>query len=309
MADRATKIEVCAERDWQQALSLVLQPLAPNLRGPLIDSLARLKNEPLGPLQALVVARQDDDLVGALWAQPQPGRTASVWLPQFSSDAIADVGNALRSRLLAKALEVVDASGVVLCQALLENQECPEHKLLLDAGFAQVAELQYMAWDVAGAANASASLPKELSFTSAAEVSPEKLEQLVQRTYAQTLDCPELDGLRAMPDVLSGYRQTGDHDPELWQVIRHGDHDAGVLLLTEHRTSQQLELIYMGIVPEHRGFGLGRMAVERAQMFTQQRGADRLVLAVDARNSPARDVYQSAGFDPWASRLVYVRSH
>ncbi|MEM6330273.1 MAG: GNAT family N-acetyltransferase, partial [Planctomycetota bacterium] len=110
-----------------------------------------------------------------------------------------------------------------------------------------------------------------------------------------------------MADVVSGYTLTGDHDPDLWFVIRRGSADVGVVLLTEHRASKQAELLYMGLVPAARGDGIGRVAVRHAQRLACERRADRLVLAVDTRNSPARAAYANAGFFPWATRVVYTR--
>ena len=58
-------------------------------------------------------------------------------------------------------------------------------------------------------------------------------------------------------EVLSGYRTTGVFDPQRWLLVRQDGEDVGCLLLADHPTSSQWELVYMGLVPEVRGRGLG----------------------------------------------------
>ena len=81
----------------------------------------------------------------------------------------------------------------------------------------------------------------------------------------------------------------------------------GCLLLTEHPAEKNWELIYFGVVPEARGSGQGLEIVRQAQWLTGQSSAERLVLAVDAANSPAIAVYAAAGFEAWDRRSVFLR--
>lgn len=52
----------------------------------------------------------------------------------------------------------------------------------------------------------------------------------------------------------------------------------------------------VGIVPEHRGFGLGRALVLKSLLGFRSYGLLRVYLDVTADNHPAVDLYQSVGF-------------
>ena len=84
--------------------------------------------------------------------------------------------------------------------------------------------------------------------------------------------------------------------------------DIGCLILTDHPAEDQWELIYQGVLPEARGRGFGLEITRHAQWLTSQAGRSRLVLAVDAGNSPAIAAYASAGFQQWDRRYVFVKA-
>src|SRR5262249_11638790 len=84
-----------------------------------------------------------------------------------------------------------------------------------------------------------------------------RLAQIVQRTYVDTLDCPTIQGLRNVDDVLSTYKSVGIFDASRWFFVQHDNADVGCLLLADHPHHQNCELVYMGIVPEARGHGWG----------------------------------------------------
>ena len=65
------------------------------------------------------------------------------------------------------------------------------------------------------------------------------------------------------------------------------------------------ELVYMGVVPEHRGTGLGRALVGQAIRKTRDLGGQVLTVAVDSNNTPARKLYEEAGMRPTRYRHVY----
>jgi hypothetical protein len=149
-----------------------------------------------------------------------------------------------------------------------------------------------------------------------------RLADVVEQTYEETRDCPSLGNMRNIEDVLTGYRSTGVFDPTRWLIVRDADRDVGCLLLNEHpgqghpgqehpgpegATPGHLELVYMGVVPAARGNGWGVHITRQAQWITRLAGLERLVLAVDAANRPALDMYSRCGFDAWDRRSVYLR--
>jgi ribosomal protein S18 acetylase RimI-like enzyme len=116
-----------------------------------------------------------------------------------------------------------------------------------------------------------------------------------------------LNGVRSIADVLDGYRAYGVFNPKLWLIARHADSDVGCLILADHPRHGNLELVYMGVVPECRGRGWGGTLARQAQWMARTLGRPRLVLAVDAANQPAIAAYVAAGFQAWDRRRAMVR--
>jgi ribosomal protein S18 acetylase RimI-like enzyme len=194
---------------------------------------------------------------------------------------------------------------LVLIQALLLTDAGREADLLRTAGFSSPADLLYMvslADDFPGSP-----LQSNLVFSSVAETGPARLANVIHRTYQATLDCPSLNSVRSIDDVLAGYRAVGRYRPALWLVVQDGKRDVGCVLLADHSPQRIWEIVYLGVVPEARGKGLGLEITRYAQWLAGRESAQRMVLAVDAGNEPAIAVYATAGFVSWDRRSVFVR--
>jgi GNAT superfamily N-acetyltransferase len=86
---------------------------------------------------------------------------------------------------------------------------------------------------------------------------------------------------------------------EVW-VIRRGGVPAGYLVLAvgfslEFR-GRYLLLDELYVREEHRGSGIGRLAVGQAEEACRARGIEALRLEVERRNTGARAFYRTAGF-------------
>jgi len=123
---------------------------------------------------------------------------------------------------------------------------------------------------------------------------PSRFHATLVRSHDDSLDCPELHGLLTPDEMLAGYRDVAP-DPAGWWLAVGDDRPAGVLLLNGS------ELTFLGVVPESRGRGVGRRLLELA--FEQ---APDLTLIVDARNTPAIRLYQSAGLEVVGAREVFL---
>lgn len=295
-----------AEPDEQHAaLSLVLSDLDPAARGPLIDSLADQPRESLGPLDALVVARNGDGVVAACWAQPQRGCAATLWLPRdLESDAPEAAIPLVRSTLA-----IADAAGVTLCQALLEGDDDPRSQILDAAGVAWIAELRYLSRMLSAASPERVSVEKRITYRGVTESDLGEFGVLTRLTYAGSLDCPELGDRRPIEHTLSGYREIGRSDLDGWRFVHIDGEPAGVLVVALHADGDQAELVYLGLVPNQRGKGLGKLLIDEALRIGGVLGAERMITAVDTRNEPARAAYERRGFAAWASRHAFVRFH
>ena len=68
------------------------------------------------------------------------------------------------------------------------------------------------------------------------------------------------------------------------------------------------ELVYMGLLPEARGQGLGSRMLGEAMRIAEEAQARRFILAVDEANSPALAAYQHAGLRLVVRETVWVKS-
>lgn len=145
----------------------------------------------------------------------------------------------------------------------------------------------------------------------------DRLAGLVERTYVQTLDCPGMARYRTAAQTLRSYRSSAAFDPQLWfYAFDDAPSPVGCLILARHVTTAAvgespaapvIELVYMGLVPQSRGRGRGQQLLQHAFDAARQTGANRLILAVDRGNTPARRTYLHSGLQPMLSETVWVR--
>jgi GNAT superfamily N-acetyltransferase len=252
-------------------------------------------------LDGLIGAWRDGRLVGAMFLQVQPGRIAAVWLPRL----VAGEPESTAVALLAASWEFLKSQQVALAHVLLKKVGQSEETLLRLGGFDHMADLLYLVSLSSAFPNTNPTTQLDLEPYQA--TNRERLAQIVEATYEATLDCPRLDGVRKTEDVLAGYRSAGVFDPAWWLIARHADRDVGCLLLADQPRQGSMELLYMGLIRGTRGQGWGRQLARHAQWLARQAGRTRLVLAVDALNTPALRTYAAVGFDAWQQRRLYVR--
>jgi GNAT superfamily N-acetyltransferase len=276
-----------------EAFALVLHELTPSQRRGLIPPRSTSAHE------ALLVAINNDKLVGATWGQRQPGSTAILWPPHVVDGIEAVVA----VRLICAATAALDAADIRMAQALVPNRQSRTAQQLESAGYEYLVDLMYLNWE---AARAPREFTTALEFEKYDESQQQRFADLIERTYVGSQDCAAMNGRRPMAEVLHGYRATGSFRPENWLFARHQGEDVGVLLLADHGASEHWELVYMGVVPAARGQQFGAAIVHQAQQLTHRNNAARLVLAVDAANVPAIKMYNDSGFLAWDTRTVYV---
>jgi mycothiol synthase len=294
MANSSIEIAPCSASLSLEAFALVLADLTPAQRRGIVPQNAT------GQHEALVVALDGDRLVGAAWGQRQPGSTAILWLPRL----VAGTDEVVADRLNCAVAAALDAMGVRMTQALVTDRQSSAANSLQSAGFTYLADLMYLSWD---ASRAPASTDSQVTFEPYSEAKHDRFVELIEQTYEGTHDCAALNGRRPMNETLDGYRATVVFRPENWLVVRSGTDYVGVLLLADHGTAEHWELVYMGLLPSARGKRSGAAIVRHAQQLVHRAGVARLVLAVDAANSPAIKMYNDSGFIAWDTRIVYVR--
>jgi ribosomal protein S18 acetylase RimI-like enzyme len=154
---------------------------------------------------------------------------------------------------------------------------------------------------------AAASLETDrLTYQTYGEGNRSLFHQTLLRTYENTDDCPEVNGARTIEEIITGHLAQGRHDPNRWWLALNGDQPVGVLLLTEMTEWRGWDIAYVGVVPEARRRGHGRVLTRKAIEAARAANMGQLTLAVDNRNRPAWNLYRHLGFDPYDQREVFL---
>ena len=155
-----------------------------------------------------------------------------------------------------------------------------------------------------------------------------QFSNLVGATYVGSLDCPKLSSHRTASEIVASYRTAASYRPGWWMTLAAADDPAtpiGCLIMACHGGDHSstaaetgandstdpapvAELVYMGLLPEYRGRGLGRRIVETARATARAAECQRMILAVDLTNGPAVDAYQTFGMTPVMKETVWVKS-
>ncbi len=309
MSAEEFRIECCAAAYRANALRLLHAGLSPDQQTALPPALDAVRsqggaagenageNAGDAAFSGLLVANNPQKLMGVVWVQLAPGRTAVVWPPA--------IGGAASSELMRAAADFLDDRRVVLAQILVSPDAPHDSEMLAAGDFRRLIELEYLT--VQRDLFPTATPRSELQFAASASDEPQRLGRLLLETYEQTLDCPQLNGLRESADILAGYAAQGQFSADRWFFVQQAGRDVGTLILTEYPDGETWELVYMGVVPAARGNGFGRQIVNFALAQAGVGGAGRLVLAVDRANAPALAMYHAAGFVDWDRRTVYAR--
>ena len=195
---------------------------------------------------------------------------------------------------------------VQLAQVLLDPTDAAAHRLYEGRGFERVAQLIYLQ-AVPRRKAAPPALPPGMRWVGYTPASHGQFARAIAETYRQSLDCPRLNGLRDIEDVIAGHKASGEFDPRLWAMLCEGERAVGALLLSRASPPETLELVYLGLAPWARGRGLGDVMMRQALAAAAAEGAARLSLAVDSENAPALNLYFRHGMQRIGAKLALMR--
>jgi mycothiol synthase len=303
MPDIFKSLQICpvSPKDRCAALDLAFSRLPPEERSRQIETILSVLTVDEHSRDGLFGAYRSGLLVGSVFLQILPGKNAQVWLPcLIPNESISTTITLLRATN-----EWLDKCRVCMAQMLLETVTAEEEQILKEGGFDYLTDLLYLVCPEDEFPHDNLRSP--LEFEAYNPQNHDRLARIVDTTYQETLDCPKLNHVRQLDDVLEGYRATGEFSPSRWLIVRYENRDVGCLLLADHSQYENLELVYMGVIPAVRGLHLGSDIARHAQLVARQAGRPRLVLAVDASNRPAIAMYASVGFRAWDQRRVYYR--
>lgn len=300
-------ISPCPPELRAEALALLYRRVPGSLRPQIVANALQEAEAGRVDLDGLWVVRRRGRVVGALLTQLLAGRAAAVWAPEVD---LTWGRSATSTALIRHALDDLRARGFRIAQALVDASASRTAAVdLARGGLTPITALTYLHRDTArpmGLAFAGAR-PESFDWRPFGPESEAEFREVLQATYAGSLDMPELEGIRGLEDVLASHRAGGRFDPSRWQLgTVEGEPDALALaLLTAAPDRDAWEVSYLGLSPSARGRGLGRAALAHALDLARPH-APRLELAVDARNLPADRLYRASGFRPFDRRGVYL---
>ncbi len=275
-------------------------------RNSQIEQLLESQSKKRLSLNRSLAIRVGDRIRGVLTIATQADGTINFWPAAVVSGLSPTESGEIQRQLYLEAVDFFERSDCWIAQCLLAPQDVSASRDLIAAGIPKLTELSFLARSLETKLPA---LPEQQSveiqgFDAAAN--RDRFANLLERTWQGTLDCPELNGCRSGTEALDGHQLAGEFSPDRWLLFSIDGADVGVLLLTNHPDEQVWEVVYFGVACEARGRGLGRVILLEGLCRAQQAGALELVLAVDARNSPALMLYSELGFRPFDRRVVHA---
>jgi ribosomal protein S18 acetylase RimI-like enzyme len=306
MSDSLT-VKTATPAEWEPALRLVFQHVREEERQARIaNAQALFERREIDP-EGLAIASRGSRLVGAMVSTLLPGATGLVWPPQAVP---GPEHQAVEDRLVEYALAWVRERGAKMAQAIVLPAEIHQAEPLMRHGFRHLTALWYLRHDLSyppeGSGGRDARPGLEIRYQPYPACDPSLFAATLVQTYEGTLDCPEVNGIRTVEEIVIGHQGQGKHDPNRWWLVWRGRTPVGVLLLTGMPEWQALDIAYLGVVPEARRQGLGREMTRWALAQARTAAVCWLTLAVDRRNRPAWDMYLAAGFVPHEEREVFV---
>jgi len=243
---------------------------------------------------------REAERIAALGALLLPGRVAMILAP----GAWPGLESAAQDELGTAALAELSAFGQHYAQALVEGDGHSRRRRVERLGFARLTELIYL--------ERAALYPwvdpprgrfEWRSYSSSAHA---LFAEVLTRSYIDSRDCPELNGLRPIDDVIASHKAAGAFCPELWEVGLVDGIPVGCILLGRP-ARKTVEIAYLGVDADRRGAGLGADLLRRAIELAREAGAEQLTLAVDERNGAARRLYARFGMRELTRRTAYLR--
>jgi ribosomal protein S18 acetylase RimI-like enzyme len=275
----------------------------------------RLTAQRAGDLRNVIVVVIDDKIVWGLLPIISPGRTLMI----LSPNSLFDAGQYdAAARLISAACAQFGNGRCDLAQVLLDPGADDVRAVYRRAGFMEMARLEYLHSPARKPKNPLV-IPAEIELLPYSPETHGYFAQAIRQSYESSLDCPALNGLRDIEDVIQGHRAAGqvtghgEFDPSLWRVamLKHSasisPSPCGVLLLCRTDPSEAMELVYLGVAPQARRRGLGTLLIRRALETAAECKCKRLTLAVDSNNQPALHLYYRHGFQKVGSKIALIR--
>lgn len=319
---KSTRVALAEPGQKRLAIALLLTG-TPRPTEPAVDRMLDYAAEAELSLDWLWLAWRNDRPVAAALILPAAGRAAMAMISPLQG-----IHADLAAALVREACAAADRKRVRLVQALLDPWLGVERQVLERSGFKMVADLHYMERKTArgrnekplgvgfgvnaGGGASALTLAAMLGLDPGQEVTlwaPELrplFAKAILASYEETLDCPDLVGMRDIDDIIDGHMAAGVFDPDLWMVVHRAGEPDAVMLLAPLPQRDAVELVYLGLSTAARGRGLARRLLTHGLALGQAKSCATMVLAVDEINKPAKKLYESLDFAVTARKLAMI---
>ena len=301
-SDGAAIVRPATTAEIDPALRLVLGGQGVVITDEHVRNFLEYANERGIDLGLLHVAEQAGKLALAALPIISPGRTALM----FASPPASRSQEPVASRVIDTVCREAAHKNVQLVQVLLDPSDDTSRRVYAGADFHPMAELIYLQGSPRHD-TAPPVLPPLFRWVSYSDAVHSHFVKTIAASYCDSLDCPALNGVREMKDVIDGHKSSGIFDPRHWLLLCEGDRPVGVLLVASTGHDGIMELIYTGLLPEARRRKLGEILIRQAMALVVSEKQERLSLAVDAKNVPALKLYYRNGLSRILTKLAMMR--
>jgi len=204
--------------------------------------------------------------------------------------------------LASAAVERFRSDDVRFAQLTMSPQiDPPQH--LIAAGFHPLTELvEYRR----PTQTETALLPRGLSLEPIRKLTSADLKTVWDETLIDTLDCPELNDCRGPSGLPAGFDDPrADADAPSSAAILHG-RCVGIIFGKIRAIESIAEIHYLGVIPAVRRSGIASVLLSHFPSSSGVAAAVETTVAVDARNDPARRLYERNLFRSYGSYRVWV---
>jgi ribosomal protein S18 acetylase RimI-like enzyme len=311
-----TMFSIQAVEDLEEALRVQFGELPSQTRTEHVDDL--IDSHRRGRIQLTPFGATDErkSLIAVQTFALQRDGTSHVYPVAFSREFKSNDGSAIDDRqrqqivaqLFTKLEEQFNESNAWIAQSMLKRSQRTASAELTEHGFPLLTDLLFMELSFDEQSARCAVDPQELGLTRVAFESnlEDRFARLLETTYVESTDCPELNGRRSGLQALASHKLSGDFSSELWSLFERDGEDIGVLLLSEHG-SGVCEIVYLGLAAASRRQGYGSSILDWGLSSAAKNGNESVMLGVDVRNHAAIKMYQQAGFQQFDRRIVHAR--
>lgn len=287
----------CPEQRRREALLSLAATQSRSGQQALASAVQTFTQQP-SPDWSGLLCHADASPVRAVWVQPFPGRMAQLWQPQ-GDDAVTQ-------SLLEAARAWVDSQAIRLCHTLVMPEQQAQAQPLKAAGMRLISPLRYLTASILTPPRAKSSV---LMLCPWRELDDITALTLIEQIQVGSLDSPLVCQALGSKGLLEGfYRQSPDGNRHWYSLSLASQPDipVGALLMAPRAEHNGVEVMLMGLVPAMRGRTLGHDILQAALSYAEQVGAVRVMLTVDATNTPARKLYEREGFHCYHQEDIYA---